>query len=192
MTPEQENWRHVVGYEGLYKVSDLGRVRSVDRTDLRGRVLLGRLLRPQVLDDAGRIGVCLSREGTKRTVRISVLVLESFVEPRPDGLVCCHNDGDLNNNSLGNLRWDTSSANALDAVRHGTHTKTRRMHCPRGHPLIAPNLSGTHARKGQRTCLACHRALCSRRKAELRGKRFDMQREADERFAKIMQSRTTT
>jgi hypothetical protein len=34
---------------------------------------------------------------------------------------CCHNDGNHANNKIGNVRWDTPSANTMDAIRHGTH-----------------------------------------------------------------------
>lgn len=53
--------------------------------------------------------------------KVAVLVLLAFVGPRPKGMECCHNDGDPENNSLDNLRWDTHSSNVYDAIRHGTH-----------------------------------------------------------------------
>jgi hypothetical protein len=55
------------------------------------------------------------------------LVLEAFVGPCPDGMVCCHGDGDTSNNALGNLRWDTSAANAADTEKHGRHHKGSRV-----------------------------------------------------------------
>jgi len=48
------------------------------------------------------------------------LVLETFVGPCPEGMVCCHGDGDTANNALGNLRWDTQRGNLADRERHGT------------------------------------------------------------------------
>lgn len=52
------------------------------------------------------------------------MVLEAFVGPCPSGLECCHFDGNRQNNSLFNLRWDTRKANSADCIRHG--------HRPRG------------------------------------------------------------
>ncbi len=46
-------------------------------------------------------------------------VLETYVGPRPEGMWACHNDGDKNNNSLSNLRWDTRSNNERDKLKHG-------------------------------------------------------------------------
>jgi len=47
------------------------------------------------------------------------LVLETFIGPCPDGMECCHYDGNPENNKLSNLRWDTHSNNQKDKVRHG-------------------------------------------------------------------------
>jgi hypothetical protein len=118
-----ETWRAVVGHEGEYEVSDLGRVRSLDRTltspvARRGypRVVRGQLLRPQ-LHPGGYLHV---RVG-KRTRLISHLVLEAFVGPRPVEQEACHGDGDRQNNALTNLRWGTHVDNCADRVAHGTH-----------------------------------------------------------------------
>jgi hypothetical protein len=55
-----------------------------------------------------------------KTRSIHSLVLEAFVGPCPEGMECCHNDGNAKNNNLCNLRWDTYSNNQLDSVKHGT------------------------------------------------------------------------
>jgi hypothetical protein len=56
------------------------------------------------------------------------LVLEAFVGPCPEGMECCHNDGNRQNNSLSNLRWDTRQANQNDRKNHGTHLKGTDVH----------------------------------------------------------------
>ena len=56
------------------------------------------------------------------------LVLEAFVGPCPEGMECCHWDGDRTNNRLSNLRWDTPTANAADRERHGRKTQGERQH----------------------------------------------------------------
>lgn len=190
MTPATETWLPVVGYEGCYEVSDHGRLRSVDRVVTRGghsMKVSGRILRPGI-GHAGRVGFPLKRDGQKTSKRVSVLVLTAFVGPRPPGYVGCHNDGDPTNNRLSNLRWDTQSANVRDAVRHGTHSETRKTHCKRGHSLAGPNVITTASRRGRRACRACHRATYARRKAQLCGEPFDMQQAADEQFERITQA----
>jgi hypothetical protein len=54
------------------------------------------------------------------------LVLEAFVGPCPDGMECCHDDGNPSNNRLDNLRWDTKRNNQNDRLRHGTHIRGER------------------------------------------------------------------
>jgi hypothetical protein len=155
-----EQWRPVPGFEGSYEVSDHGRVRSVDRLvpyrdgnhrRRKGQILAGRL------DPDGRPTVSLRKSPPYRA-RVQRLVLEAFVGPAPEGTVCCHNDGDPTNNRLSNLRWDTMTANQLDAVRHGTHWNARKTQCSKGHPLVGDHVR-LRLRDGsiRRDCLACRR-----------------------------------
>jgi DNA-directed RNA polymerase specialized sigma24 family protein len=60
-------------------------------------------------------------DGIKKTRRyVHLIVMEAFVGLRPEGMACCHNDGDPENNRIENLRWDTYQANEDDKLRHGT------------------------------------------------------------------------
>ena len=116
-----ENWKPVVGWEGLYEVSDQGRVRSLDRVIHNGvapgSVRPGRILKPWLTHD-GYQQVRLTDLDRRVSRTVHLLVLEAHVSPRPVGLEGCHNDGDPTNNVVGNLRWDTHSANLLDIARH--------------------------------------------------------------------------
>jgi hypothetical protein len=58
--------------------------------------------------------------GFRRTIGVHILVLEAFVGVRPQGMEACHNDGNPGNPAIGNLRWDTPSANNRDKIEHGT------------------------------------------------------------------------
>lgn len=153
----EERWLPVVGYEDLYEASDQGRVRNA-RTGL--------VLKPRT--HQGRLDVTLSRNGRVRTRLIHQMVLESFVEARPAGLVACHLNGDSRDNRLVNLRWDTVSANTLDSVRHGTHNEARKTRCSNGHEYSKEN-TWVCSRTGRRSCRTCTRervaAIKSRKKA---------------------------
>lgn len=131
-----EEWRPVVGFEGSYEVSDKGRVRSLDRikiferTDqysgnklIYPRLHKGKVLAPQP-KEAGHLWVQLGR---RAQVYVHHLVLGAFVGPAPAGMVCCHWDDDPGNNKLGNLRWDTRSANVADFVRNHGRTQGRQF-----------------------------------------------------------------
>ncbi len=61
-------------------------------------------------------------------VAVHVMVLETFVGPRPKGMHACHYDGDKLNNHLSNLRWDTPKGNGRDKIRHGKSLKGEKNH----------------------------------------------------------------
>lgn len=121
-----EDWRPVVGFEGSYEVSNMGRVRSVDRmlpwkrTLRTGTVVdclrrhAGQFLIPQA-KEAGHLWVQLGR-GFQ--VYVHHLVLESFVGPPPAGMIGLHWDDTPANNRLCNLRWGTRADNFADSVRN--------------------------------------------------------------------------
>lgn len=129
-----EVWKPIIGYEGLYEVSDLGRVRSVTRVCAHSHAGHTRTV-PSKLRRLNRTRhgydqVCLfSGSAVSKTILVSRLVLEAFVGPAPVGMEACHNDGDKTNNSLANLRWDTRKANHADKRQHGTHREGVEIHC---------------------------------------------------------------
>lgn len=118
-----EIWKNIVGYEGHYQISNLGRVRSVDRvvltpqgsSNLRGRVLL------PGLGSHGRQNVSLYIDSTKKTALVHRLVMRAFVGPCPKGMECCHGDGNPLNNCLENLRYDSHKNNQAQRREHGTN-----------------------------------------------------------------------
>lgn len=170
-THTSEEWRPVVGFEGLYEVSDHGRVRSLDHfVDLsngRRRRAPGRVLKPW--DSEGYPKVGLTFEGRKRRALVHVLVLEAFVGARPEGAACCHNDGNRQNSRLSNLRWGTYSENNFDLVRHGTHYQASKTHCPQGHEYTTEN-TRIYTGRGyvERCCRTCQNARNRRAKREKR------------------------
>lgn len=160
-----EKWLPVAGYEGLYEVSDSGRVRSLERVvpmtnhwtgEVIQRPVRARMLRVfTVVTRNGRTynAVTLSNRNQRKRVFVHHLVLEAFVGPRPAGLECCHLDDDGENNLLSNLRWDTKSANIRDQVRNGRHYEAQKTHCSNQHEFTPEN---TYQRSdGGRTCRKC-------------------------------------
>lgn len=121
-----EEWRPVLGHEGRYEVSSIGRVRRVLRDPSR-RAGDYRMLSPKVTP-GGYLQVCLSASNRGSYRYVHSLVLESFVGPRPSNCVSCHNDGTKVNNCVGNLRWATQRENMEDCRRHGTAVVGERHH----------------------------------------------------------------
>lgn len=118
-----EIWLAVPGYEGVYEVSNFGRVRSLLRlvNSRWGKVMRkGVTLRPGLVMPGGYRQVALQRDGVTTPRYVHDLVLEAFVGPAPAGHECRHLDGDSENNRLDNLAWGTRLENAQDKMRHGT------------------------------------------------------------------------
>ena len=128
-----ERWLPVVGFEGLYEVSDLGRVRSLDRIVARGgrgdysgntRLAKGRVLKPVINRKRGGYRyVNLLADGAQTLRRVCVLVLAAFVGPRPAGQETRHRNGNAQDDRLDNLLYGTPKENAEDRKRHGTHAQ---------------------------------------------------------------------
>jgi hypothetical protein len=151
-----EHWRPVPGYERSYEVSDLGRVRSLDRITDRGRKWRGRVMSPAPMGPRGYLVVTLWRDGAQRTALVHRLVLSAFVGPPPDGAEGLHGIGGPADNRLSNLAWGTHSENQFDQVAHGTHGNASKTRCPSGHPYDDEN-TYLYPGRAHRTCRACKR-----------------------------------
>lgn len=161
-TPER--WLPIAGYEGFYEVSDLGRIRSVDRVVPwmgRTRSLRGKVLNPSK-NQAGHLVVGLSREGVQIVHKVHQVVIRTFVGPQPEGMDTRHLNGIHEDNRLVNLRYGTRRENVQDMIKHRGHPNALKTHCKWGHPLSGDNLYVSPS-NGQRCCRAC-RADQSRRR----------------------------
>jgi hypothetical protein len=148
---KNENWKPIPGYEGFYKVSDLGSIWSKRRQGSAGGIL------KTPLDKAGYPAVALTVMGRQRTYKVHVLLMLAFCGPRPDGMEIRHLNGDSADGRLVNLAYGTHSENVLDQVAHGTNGQSRKTHCPAGHPYDAENTRVIPSRPRARHCKACQR-----------------------------------
>jgi len=124
-----ETWRPVFGYEGLYEVSDAGRVRSVSRTTRDGikKQTTRGAIKSQMSNGNGYLSVRLYKGGKEKIVYVHRLVAAAFILQENEGLCVCHCDGDRANNAAQNLRWDTVKNNHADKVMHGTLLNGERI-----------------------------------------------------------------
>lgn len=125
---EKEKWVPIKGYEGIYAISNLGRVRSLDRAfvDIIGRnyIKIGKVMKQTLCKQTGywRIGLT-NKDGVQKDHNVHRLLAEAFL-PNPDNLPCVnHRDENRANNSICNLEWCSYQYNNT----YGTATKRRSV-----------------------------------------------------------------
>lgn len=112
-----EVWKDIEGYEGLYQVSSLGNIRSLDRY-VKHKLIKGRNMRLKVCCGYLRVGLRQVNIGQK-TFLIHRLVAQAFI-PNPDKLPQVnHKDENKENNCVDNLEWCTATYN----INYGTRNK---------------------------------------------------------------------
>lgn len=104
----KEIWKDIMNYEGRYQVSNLGRVRSLDRkvrNHLAERMIKGRIIKGSVNKNGYRY-VVLTKENNLKGFSVHQLVAMAFLGHKPNGykLVVDHIDNNKLNNSLNNLQ----------------------------------------------------------------------------------------
>lgn len=118
----EEVWKDVVGYEGLYQVSNLGRVKSLERLieDKKGRLKRKRVYKEKLLHlnlcKNGYCIVCLFRNQKKKFSYVHRLVADAFIpnpERKPE---IDHINGIRNDNRIDNLRWVSHKENMNNPI----------------------------------------------------------------------------
>lgn len=126
---ESEIWKDVVGYEGFYQVSNLGRVKSLTRVITRcdGKIYpIKEKTLKATLDKHGYMTVGLYKNGVKKTRKVHQLVAMAFLNHKPCGFekVINHINNDKTNNNVNNLELVSSRYNSsVDQWRHNRTSK---------------------------------------------------------------------
>lgn len=120
-----EEWKPIAGYEGLYEVSNLGRVRSLKRNNT-----LGKTLKP-LTDRDGYYQITLSKNNVRVTKKVHRLVAIAFIENPNNYPVINHKDENKQNNCVENLEWCTVKYN----TNYNGMAHRRMIH--RRKPLVA-------------------------------------------------------
>lgn len=110
-----EVWKDVVGYEGLYQVSNLARVKSLRTKDSWGRRMIP-FIKKQTLGANGYFYVHLQNGKKKENFTVHSLVATAFLEKNGEKLDIDHIDCNRKNNEVTNLRWCTRGENMLNPI----------------------------------------------------------------------------
>jgi len=108
----KEIWKPIAGYEGLYEISNCGKIKSLHHNKER-------ILKLNKHRD-GHLLIKLCKNNIYKSFFVHRLVLEAFVGLCPLEMECRHLDGNPENNRLDNLKWGTRSENVKDSIKHNT------------------------------------------------------------------------
>lgn len=136
-----EEWRDVKGYEGMYQISNYGRVKSLGRIDRLGQKV-DEKMRNQQIDKNGYKSVMLSKDGNRKRYLVHRLVAEAFI-PNPNNYPQInHKDENKINNKVNNLEWCDRKYNMNYGTRSkrqsenlkgkyvgGNHPKSKKIKC---------------------------------------------------------------
>jgi hypothetical protein len=125
-----EEWKFVIGYEGMYEVSDLGNVRSLNRKIYgRGRkkkqMRHGHIMK-QKTDKYGYLCVQLMKDCKRKHITVHRLVAIAFIANPKNKPQINHIDCNKKNNSVGNLEWNTAKENVAHSYKNGMSKSVKR------------------------------------------------------------------
>lgn len=124
----EEIWKDIAGYEGYYQVSNLGRVKSLNRTIILStghKITVREKILAQSKDDKGYLHVNLNLHGRK-TIRVHKLVALAFVPNLNNYKEINHKDEDKTNNRADNIEWCSRLYNCNYGSRNEKISKSRK------------------------------------------------------------------
>ena len=136
---QEEIWKDVKNYEGLYQVSNLGRIKSLNYNHTNKEKILELFKNNQ-----GYMIICLHKKGRQKTFRVHRLVAEAFIPNPKNKPEIDHINTIRDDNRVENLRWVTRKENSNNEL---TKQKYKEMNLGEKHPLYGKKLPEETKRK---------------------------------------------
>ena len=137
-----ETWKNVVGYEGLYLVSNTGVVKSLGNgkcTNPNHCVEKELTIRTSI---NGYKRVKVYKDGVRKTVSVHRLVAQAFIPNKENKPQVNHKDGNKANNHVDNLEWATAKENILHSVSNGLQVNKKGSQHPQSKAVLQLDLQG--------------------------------------------------
>lgn len=138
----REIWKEVIGYEGLYQISNRGNVKSLERINNYGRPVKEKILKPN-LSKVGYFTIRLSKNGRSRARYIHRLIAIYFIANPSNKKYINHKNGVKTDNRIKNLEWCTNQENSIHAAKLGLN----KYKGGNDIPCIQINLNGVIIKK---------------------------------------------
>lgn len=152
---EPELWKDIEGYEGLYQVSNYGKVKSLARPRRIGMIwcIKKEVLMQQRINPSGYKTVVLHKDGKKKTKLVHRLVAFAFIPNENFFPVINHKDEIKTNNYYKNLEWCTQSYNNMYGTKREKTQKTKRERNSDFKALMKKNLNHSYGAEKPILCL---------------------------------------
>lgn len=122
----QEEWRTVIGWEGIYEVSNFGNVKRIIELPNSPPAGLLSPIKSRAYMSVSLMGVSMGKK--RKRIPIHELVLNAFIGPKPTkNHEAAHWDGNGSNNNITNLRWATHKENHADNLRLNRTARGNRL-----------------------------------------------------------------
>lgn len=140
----EEIWKDIEGYEGLYQVSNYGRVKSLDHivsNHTSNIISKGKILKERI-NRKGYISYALYKKNQSKNIKAHRLVAIAFI-PNPENKPQVnHIDGNKQNNRVDNLEWCTNKENQIHAWENGLITAKKGGQVHNAKPILKFDLDG--------------------------------------------------
>lgn len=150
----EEIWKDIAGYEGIYQVSNLGKIRSCERkifykkgSPRSSYKTEASKIMSQHLSSSGYYVVTFGSGGKHRTFSVHRIVAQAFILNQENKPQVNHIDGNRLNNCANNLKWATASENGLHAYKNGLSRRLKGELSPHKVAVLQFEKDGTFVKK---------------------------------------------